>query len=92
MKEYKVIGYSCDPMHFSDDDDVWESIDHPKVNWLKRQREDGFSIKTVSRYMYRGTHVLHTQVCVVFLDTRLETEFLLKFGNDITCDDAGDSV
>lgn len=84
MRVYRVIGYSCDPMHFSDNDDVWESIDHPRVHWLKRQEESRFSLKIESGYKNRGTQTFYTEVYVVFLDQRLETEFLLKFGEDVS--------
>lgn len=77
--QYLVVGYSYDPLHYNDNDDLWETIDDPAIHWLKRQDQNKFSVQLVTGYRSETAKPYHTEVYVAFSDDKLELEYLLRF-------------
>jgi hypothetical protein len=67
-------------MHFTENDDLWESLDDPTIEWIMKQDETRFQIDQLYSYEYdTPRHGVHAEVYIEFIDQKLETEFLLKF-------------
>lgn len=75
---YRLIDYYQN----LDDNDGWESIVIPQIQWLIKQNKTRYVVEEMYAYEYDNASIpMRASVYVSFYDERLETEFLLKFSH-----------
>ena len=81
-KRYNLINLVYDHRAYTEDDEVWASVDEPRIAWVTKQDPAKYVIEQVFAYdCDNPSHPMTTRVYIFFNDERLETEFLLKFGD-----------
>lgn len=82
-KRYKIVSLVYDFRSFTDSDEVWAGLPNPQILWLIKQDPTKYVVDQSLAYDYDNLGPMRSEVFVEFRDERLETEFLLKFGDII---------
>ena len=81
-KRYNLVNFAYNHLAYTEDDDLWASLSEPQVLWVIKQDPDKYVIEQLFAYEYENpSHPMTTRVYISFNDDRLETEYLLRFGN-----------
>lgn len=80
-KRYKLVSLVYDFRSYTESDEVWASLPEPQILWLIKQDPTRYVIDQTLEYTYDNPGPMRAEVYVIFNDERLETEFLLKFGD-----------
>ena len=85
-KKYRLVRFVYDFRSYTESDEVWASLSEPQILWLIKQDPTRYIVDQSLAYDYDNLGPLGAEVYVTFYDERLETEFLLKFGELIRKD------
>lgn len=79
-KKYKLVRFTYDSRYYTESDEVWASLPEPQILWLIKQDFTKYIVQQNFSYEYDNLGPMKAEVYVMFNDDKLETEFLLKFG------------